>query len=90
LDEDNPLRDWHAIAVELLLADADLALLSVSWIFSYDDRDAIAHLVHNTRNVYDSIVAKRKELNVCGEDAEALDEKMERLRARLRVLGEAV
>lgn len=85
-----PIRDWHQIAVELLMTDADLALLSISLIFRHDDPEMIRRLVRNARETYDTIQAKRKELALSERDAAALDHKMERLRIRLRVLGNPV
>jgi hypothetical protein len=86
----DPIRDWHQIAVEMLIADADLALQSITALFANDDGEAVAHVVRKTREVYDSILAKRKNLRMSGTDATVLDGKMDRLRARLKFMGEAV
>lgn len=71
------------------MTDADLALLSLSWIFSWDDKASIARLAHRTRLTYDSICERRKEVTLSESEAACLDQKMDRLRARLRSLGEA-
>lgn len=88
--EHNPIRDWHQVAVEMLMTDADLALLSLSCVFSWDDRASVARLAQRTRLTYDSICARRKELKLSDDESAWLDQKMDRLRARLRSLGEAV
>lgn len=85
-----PIRDWHRIAVELLMTDADLALQAVATLFAEDDREAVARVVRNTRNVYDSILEKRKEVSLSENEASLLNDKMDRLRARLKFLGEIV
>ncbi|MGA8530032.1 MAG: hypothetical protein WB622_09980 [Acidobacteriaceae bacterium] len=85
-----PIRDWHQIAVEMLMMDADLALQYVAGLFAGDDPDAVACLVKNTRETYDLILAKRKNLVLSVGDTASLDDKMDRLRARLKFLGEAV
>jgi hypothetical protein len=90
MEQSNPIRDWHQIAVEMLMTDADLALLAISQIFVQDDQEAVARLVHNTRKVYDSINKKRVELTLSDSESGALDGKVARLRARLRFLGEPV
>jgi len=86
----NTIRDWHQIAVEMLLTDADLALQSIACLLAGDDEQAVARIVSNTRETYDMIRAKRKNLAMSATDTAALDEKMDRLRARLRFMGEAV
>lgn len=87
---DTPIRDWHRIAVELLMTDADLALQSISALFSSDDSEAVARVVCNSRKVYDSILEKRKAVALTPDEAATLDGKMDRLRARLKFLGEQV
>jgi hypothetical protein len=42
------------------------------------------------KDVYDSIQAKRREIILSPQEAAMLDEKMDRLRARLKFLGEQV
>ncbi|MGB7135025.1 MAG: hypothetical protein WBD46_07040 [Acidobacteriaceae bacterium] len=85
-----PIRDWHQLAVELLLTDTDLALASVAYLFVTDDREAVAHLVRDARQAYDSASERRKTLKLSVSDAAQLDDKMDRLRARLKFLGETV
>lgn len=80
-----PLRDWHRVAVELLLSDADLALLSIAWLTR---REAAAHVVANARNACESIEKKREELELSAAEAAAVQERIDRLRAELRLLGE--
>jgi len=86
--ESGPIRDWHRIAVELLMTDADLALQSIAALFASDDKRAVARIIRNSREVYDSIQEKRKEVSLSPEEAATLDSKMDRLRARLKFLGE--
>lgn len=90
MPELNPVTDWHAIAVEMLMTDADLALLSIVSLFADDDKGAVARVVGNSRNVYDAIIDKRKRVTLSASEAAALNDKMDRLRARLKFLGEPV
>lgn len=83
-----PIREWHQIAVEMLMTDADLALQSISLIFAGDDKEAVARVVHSTRETYDMIRAKRKNLTMSAGDASVLDDKLDRLRARLKFMGD--
>lgn len=84
-----PIRDWHQIAVELLMTDADLALQAVMALFAGDDEEVVARIVHNSREVYDSIQTRRREVALSPLEAATLDDKMDRLRARLKFMGES-
>jgi hypothetical protein len=88
--EPDPIRDWHAIVVEMLMADADLALQSITLLFAGDNEEAVARVVCSTREVYDSILVKRMKLPLSAGDTASLDNKMDRLRARLKFMGEPV
>lgn len=85
-----PIRDWHQIAVEMLMTDADLALQYVTALFADDDAEAAAGVVRNSRETYELIRAKRQNLTLSASDLATLDDKLDRLRARLRLMGEAV
>ncbi|HEX3661035.1 MAG TPA: hypothetical protein VHU89_06365 [Acidobacteriaceae bacterium] len=87
--DSNPILDWHQIAVEMLMTDADLALLTVASLFTDDDQEAVARLVHNAREVYEAVRLKRKQVELSEQETARLDDRMDRLRARLRFLGEA-
>lgn len=50
----------------------------------------MARVVRNTRNIYDSILERRKEVSLSENEANLLNDKMDRLRARLKFLGEIV
>lgn len=84
------IRDWHQIAVEMLMTDTDIALASVAYFFATDDQDAVARVVHGARETYESAQERRKTLQLSPSEAAELDDKMDRLRARLRLLGEVV
>lgn len=86
----NPIQDWHRIAVEMLMMDADLALQCMTALFAGDDKDAVARVVRSTKETYELIEAKRKNLRMTATDATILNDKMDRLRARLKFMGEAV
>jgi hypothetical protein len=86
----NPIRNWHQIAVEMLMMDADLALQYIAALFVEDDAEAAARVVRSTRETYALIRAKRKNLTMSASEAALLDEKMDRLQARLKFLGEPV
>ena len=88
--ESGPIRNWHQIAVEMLMTDADLALASVDLLLATDDRETVARMVHEARETYDSACERRKTLKLSASDAAQLDDKMGLLRARLKVLGESV
>jgi MinD-like ATPase involved in chromosome partitioning or flagellar assembly len=87
---DIPIWDWHRISIELLMTDADLALQSISSLFATDDKETVARVIRNSREVYDSIQAKRREVVLSPQETATLDDKMDRLRARLKFLGEQV
>jgi hypothetical protein len=85
-----PIRDWHQIAVEMLMNDADLALQTIAALFAEDDKEAVARLVRNTRSVYESILERRREITLSAREGSLLDDKMDRLRARLKFMGESI
>ena len=90
MTEMDPIRDWHQVAVEMLLTDADLALQSITYLFEGDDKESVTRIVRSTREVYDSILAKRGKITLSASDTTTLDNKIDRLRARLKFMGEAV
>jgi hypothetical protein len=85
-----PIRDWKQIAVEMLMNDADLALLSIAYVFGCDDKQSIAWIARNARKTYESVRQRRPTITLSASEAVYLDDKMERLRARLKCLGEIV
>jgi len=85
-----PIGDWHQVAVEMLMTDTDLALQYITALFAGDDAEAAACVVRNSRETYELIRAKRKNLTMSASDVTVLDDKMDHLRARLRFLGEQV
>lgn len=86
----NSTRDWQELAVEMLIEDADSALQSIASLLAGGEEGAASSLVHHTREAYDMIGAKRKNLPMSASDASALEDKLDRLRAQLKYLGEAV
>ena len=88
--EPGPIRDWRRIAVEMLMTDADLALLTVSSLFSKSDREAVTRLVGNAREVYDAVCLRRKEIELSHQESARLDDKLDQLRTGLRFFGEVV
>ncbi|MGB7170501.1 MAG: hypothetical protein WBD32_15955 [Acidobacteriaceae bacterium] len=84
----NPIRDRYQITVEVLLCEAELALLAIANALTEDHRNAVAGVIPDARTTYESIRAMRKELILSPNEASALDAKMDRLRATLRFLGE--
>lgn len=86
----DPIRDWHQIAVEMLMTDAELALQSITLLFAGDNPEAVARVVRSTRETYESILAKRKKLPMSDADSAALTDKLDRLRARLKFMGEEI
>lgn len=78
------------MAVEMLMADADLALHDITALFAADNIEVAARVVRSTRETYELIRAKRKNLTMSVSETAALNEKMDRLRARLKFLGEQV
>jgi hypothetical protein len=87
---DSPLlREWHQIAVELAMTEAALTL-SASNVPDAARTDGTASLVESARKCYESLQSRRKELRLTPNQAAALDEKLDRIRTRLRFLGEPV
>lgn len=84
----NPAAHWHQIAPEILMNDVEIALLSLSDVFSWDDQTAVAWAIRSTRRTYDSVRESRSTVQLTAIEAAYLDEKLDRLRARLRFLGE--
>ncbi|MGA8160681.1 MAG: hypothetical protein WCB76_07750, partial [Acidobacteriaceae bacterium] len=82
------IRDRYQITVEVLLCEAELALLASANALTEDHRNAVAGVIPDARTTYESIRAMRKELILSPNEASALDAKMDRLRATLRFLGE--
>lgn len=68
--------------------DVEIALLSLSDVFSWDDQTAVAWVVRSTRRTYDSVRKSRSTVKLTASDAAYLDGKLDRLRARLKFLGE--
>lgn len=79
--------DHYQVLVEVLLNEAELALLSISRMLM---DGAEADVVRDAVAVYESIRAARKDLAVSAAEASALNAKMDRLRESLRFLGERV
>jgi hypothetical protein len=88
--EPGPIRNWHQIAVGLLMTDVDLALLAFAALVGRDDRETVARRVREARESYDAIRLRRKTIKLSGRESASLDDKMDRLRAGLRFFGEAV
>jgi hypothetical protein len=86
----DPIRDCHQVAVESLMTDADLALQYITALFAEDDATAAARVVQSARETYNLILTKRRNLTISAGDSALLDDKIDRLRARLKFLGEKV
>jgi hypothetical protein len=67
------------------MTDADLALLSTTWI---SEQDSVASIVEDARMVCESIRSKREEPNPSGSGR--LETKIGQLRTSLRFLGQLV
>jgi hypothetical protein len=85
-----PILDWHQIAVEIMMTDAELALDSIACLLETDDRQAIAWIAHNARETYDSLRAQRSTVGLSPSEASSLDDHLTQLRTRLTLLGEPV
>ncbi|MGB7170500.1 MAG: hypothetical protein WBD32_15950 [Acidobacteriaceae bacterium] len=81
-----PIRDWHQIAVEMLMTDAELALLSISYVFGWDDKQSVAWIARSARKTYDSVRQRRSAVNLSASESAYLDDKLERLRFKLNAL----
>lgn len=88
--ESNLIRDPRQIAVEMLMTDTDIALLSVTQILEQDDRQARAELLASARQLYEAVRSRQSGVQLSSAEAAFLDCKLERLRSRLRFLGEPV
>lgn len=82
------LLDWHQIAVEMMLTDAELALQSVACLLATDDQRAVARIAHNARETYDSLRERRRTVSLAPREASHLDDDLAQLRTRLELLGE--
>ncbi|MFZ0273613.1 MAG: hypothetical protein WB524_09530 [Acidobacteriaceae bacterium] len=88
--DSGPIRNWHQIASELLLSEADQALLLLASLISWDDEDVVARTVEMAKVAYEDICQKRKGLTMSKKQTAALQAKLDRLQTELRSLGEAV
>ena len=86
----SPAQGPFQITVELLLNEAELALLALARMLTDDDRSASAFVLSDVKATYQSVRATRSQLTLSAREAAALDAKMDRLRATLRFLGERV
>jgi hypothetical protein len=84
------IQDWHQIAIELMMTDLDLALQAITSLFAEDSKEVVARVVRNSRTVYDSLLARHGEVLLPPDELALFNDKMNRLRDRLRFMGEAV
>lgn len=84
------LRTPYHITVEILLNEAELALLVLAKALTEDHRNAVDTVIPDVKTTYGSIRAVRRELTISPNEAAALDLKLDRLQATLRFLGETV
>ncbi|MGB6869278.1 MAG: hypothetical protein WBD93_06695 [Acidobacteriaceae bacterium] len=85
-----PVRDPKRIATEILMNDVEIALLSASCVISWEDKKAAAWVIRNTQKTYDSVCERRQTVPLSASEAAYLDDKIVRLRSRLKFLGEPV
>jgi hypothetical protein len=86
----DPIRDWHQTAIEMMMTDLDLALQAITSFFADDDKEMVARVVHNSRTVYESLLGRHSEVLLNPDELALFNSKMDRLRARLKFMGEAV
>jgi septal ring factor EnvC (AmiA/AmiB activator) len=88
--DSGPIRNWHQIACELLLSEADHALLLLVSLVTWDDPDVVARTVERAKGAYEDILRKREGLTMSKKQTAALQAKLDQLQSQLRSLGEAV
>lgn len=78
-----PVPDLARIIYEGMITDADLTITSLDLIFAGDPREGVERVIHNARAVYDEILATRATVSMSSEQTRFLQDKLDRLRARL-------
>jgi hypothetical protein len=86
----DPIRNWHEVAVELLVNDVDCALLLMASLFGGEDGETVACTVRIARSAYDNILLQQRQTQLTSRDAATLSLKLEQLRSRLRFFGERI
>lgn len=79
----------NRISVQLLLTDADAALTFVQVAEGTRSEERAKHAIRNARRAYDVISEKRPQFRFSKHAAETLETKLQNLRSRLLLLGEA-
>jgi hypothetical protein len=91
MSDDSVVRDRNQIACQLLIEDADLALLEIGLLFvNPDDKETTKRTVTKVRKTYDYFCKRRELTRLSPTQAKALQTKLDQLRARLRFFGESV
>ncbi|MGA7523684.1 MAG: hypothetical protein WBW84_14620 [Acidobacteriaceae bacterium] len=85
-----PEPSQFQIVVEVLLNEAEIAVLSLTTALAEGRKCMSLEAWQDARTIYESIRATRRELDLSTSESAALDLKVDRLRAMLRYMGEAV
>jgi hypothetical protein len=85
-----PAGDWNRTGLDILWADAELALTLADITTTRDDRETIERTIHNVHRAHDDLSRRREALWMTAEEAGAFQMMLDRLKTRLRFFGESV
>ncbi len=84
----NPREDCNRVSIEILFADADLAITFTQLALERSEPTAVARIAGNARKAYDEISRIRLLLPMSAWESERLDAKLALIRKRLLGLGQ--
>jgi hypothetical protein len=85
-----PRNDFNRVSVEILFADADLALTFTQMALEHTEPAAVARIAGNARKAYEEISRIRLSLAMSRSESESLEAKLKIIRKGLRKLGQVV
>jgi hypothetical protein len=87
LQHRSPRDDFNRVSIEILFADADLAMTFTQMALERSEPAAVARITGNARKAYQEISRIRSSLPMSALESERLDAKLKVIRKGLRQLG---
>ena len=84
------IEDRNRILVELLLADADLAMTFIAIAETGPAQETTRRNIANASKAYDDICKRRPSVGMSPQDAKTLRQKLDKVREGLRSFGQSV
>lgn len=85
-----PIDEWKRAAVQGLLADADRVLALAELDSVRENREIVEHAIANARKNYIDLMRRSRPLIMTDGEKTRFQNIMDRLKARLRLFGDAV